>query len=81
MDDKFEIEVLTRLAVIENKIDDYKNLKEKTEDAYNLSKKNEELILEIKDRNKWLWRTAIGSLITGLIGILMLFIRVGIGIN
>ena len=29
MEEKFEIEVLTRLAVIESKIDDYKNIKEK----------------------------------------------------
>lgn len=81
MNDKFELEVLTRLAIIENKIDDYKNLKERAEEAYNLSKKNESEILEIKDRNKWLWRTAIGAFITGLIGILILFIRVGIGIK
>lgn len=81
MGEKFELEVLTRLAVIESKIDDYKNLKEKTESAYNLSKRNEESISDIKDRNKWLWRTAIGSLITGLIGILVLFIKVGMGIN
>ncbi len=79
MNEKFELEVLTRLAVIESKIDDYKNLKQKSEDAYNIAKKNEELIIEIKDRNKWLWRTAVGSIITGLISLLTLFIKLGIG--
>ena len=81
MNEKFELEVLTRLAVIESKIDDYKNIKEKSEEAYNIAKKNEELILEMKDRNKWLWRTAIGSIITGLISFLTLFIKLGIGIR
>ncbi len=81
MEEKFEIEVLTRLAVIESKIDDYKNIKEKSENAYNLALKNEELIRKIEDRNKWLWRTALGALITGLIGILTLFLKIGLGIN
>jgi hypothetical protein len=81
LEEKFEIEVLTRLAVIESKIDDYKNIKEKSEEAYNLAKRNEEEINKIEDRNKWLWRTALGALITGLIGILILFIKIGIGIN
>lgn len=81
MGEKFELEVLTRLAVIESKIDDYKNVKEKSENVYILAKQNEDAISKIEDRNKWLWRTAIGSLITGLIGILTFFIKIGIGIN
>ena len=81
MEEKFEVEVLTRLAVIESKIDDYKNIKEKSENAYNLAIKNQEAIIKIEDRNKWLWRTALGALITGLIGILILFLKIGLGIN
>lgn len=81
MGEKFELEVLTRLAVIESKIDDYKNTKQRSEKAYNLALKNEESINDIIDRNKWLWRTTIGSLITGIIGLLILFVKVGIGIN
>ncbi len=81
MNEKFEVEVLTRLAVIESKIDDYKNLKKRSEEAYNIAKNNEEKINRIEDRNKWLWRTALGSLITGLIGILTLFIKLGLGIS
>lgn len=38
----FQTQVLTRLAVIESKIDDYKHIKEKTDDAYNRSHENEE---------------------------------------
>ena len=40
MEQKFETEVLTRLAVIESKLDDYKSIKDKTESAYNLSNNN-----------------------------------------
>lgn len=81
MEEKFELEVLTRLAVIESKIDDYKTIKEKSQGAYNLANRNLETINKIEDRNKWLWRTSIGALITGLIGILVLFIKLGLGIN
>ena len=81
MEEKFELEVLTRLAVIESKIDDYKLIKEKSNEAYNLANRNLETINKIEDRNKWLWRTSIGALITGLIGILILFIKLGLGIN
>ena len=70
MEEKFELEVLTRLAVIESKIDDYKLIKEKSNEAYNLANRNLETIDKIEDRNKWLWRTSVGALITGLIGML-----------
>lgn len=81
MEEKFELEVLTRLAVIENKIDDYKTIKQKSEEAYNIAKKNEESINDIRDRNKWLRRTTIGAIITGLIGLLILFAKIGMGLN
>lgn len=81
MEEKFELEVLTRLAVIEIKIDDYKLIKEKSNEAFNLANRNLETINKIEDRNKWLWRTSIGALITGLMGILILFIKFGLGIN
>lgn len=81
MNEKFELEVLTRLAVIENKIDDYKQIKQKSEDAYNLSKKNEESIKELKDRNRWLKRTTLGSVIAGIVGIIFIFIKISMNIN
>lgn len=81
MGEKFELEVLTRLAVIESKIDDYKTIKERSQEAYNMATKNLDTINRIEDRNKWLWRTAIGALITGLVGILTLFIKLGLKIN
>jgi uncharacterized pyridoxamine 5'-phosphate oxidase family protein len=76
MEKTFETEVLTRLTAIETKLDDYKGTKEKVEDiekkaekAYTLSADNKEEIKQIKDNNKWLFRTTVGAIIVGLIGI------------
>lgn len=69
MEKSFEVEVLQRLTAIETKLDDYKGLREKAEKAYSLSADNKEEIDKIKDNNKWLFRTTIGAVITGLIGI------------
>jgi len=81
MEQKFETEVLTRLAVIESKLDDYKSLKDKSDYAYNLSNNNKQEIDEIQEKLKWLSRTITAALITGAIGIVFLIIRIGIGIN
>ena len=75
MNEKYELEILTRLAVIESKLDDYKILKQKSEDAYNLANKNNESIKDINDRSKWLYRTTLGAIITGLIGIIITIIK------
>lgn len=81
MDNKFETEVLTRLAVIESKLDDYKTIKDKSEYAYNLSNKNQEEIVEIQEKLKWITRTITGALITGAIGIVFLIIQIGMGVK
>lgn len=69
MEKSFETEVLTRLAVIESKIDDYKNTKEKAEKAYTIASNNAEEVKNIKDNNKWLFRTTVGAVLTALISI------------
>ena len=81
MEKGFETEVLSRLAVIESKLDDYNNIKTKAEEAYNKSKENEKDIAEIHDKIKWLSRTIVGALITGIIGILIIFVKIGIGLK
>lgn len=81
MEKTFETEVLTRLAVIESKLDGYQNMKEKAEMAYNTSLQNKEDIKEIQDNNKWLFRTAIGACITSVISIIVMFVKTGIGVN
>ena len=72
---KFEREVLDRLIKIETKLDDYGNMREKTEEAYTLSKENEKDIDEINDKIKWLSRTIAGAIIAGIIGIIFSFIK------
>lgn len=80
MDNKnFEREVLERLTKIETKLDDYGSFRNKTEEAYSLSKENEKDIVEINDKIRWLSRTIvgaiIGAIIAGIIGIIFAFIK------
>ena len=79
MDKTFETEVITRLTVIETKLDNYQKVEEKSEVAYNTSMQNKEDIKEIRDNNKWIFRTSIGALITSgitaLVGIIIAVIK------
>lgn len=77
----FETEVLTRLTIIETKLDDYNRIKEKSDIAYNLSNENKKEINEIKDKIKWISRTIVGAIITGIIAIVFLLIQMGAGIK
>ena len=81
MEKGFETEVLSRLAVIESKLDDYNNIKQKTEEAYNKSSVNAKDIQEINDKIKWLSRAIAGAIIAGIIGIVFIVIKMGLGIN
>ena len=75
MEKDFEREVLERLTKIETKLDDYTSIKNKTEEAYNLSKENKNDINDISDKIKWLSRTITGAIITGVIGIIFIYIQ------
>jgi predicted nucleic acid-binding Zn-ribbon protein len=81
MQKDFEREVLERLAKIETKLDNYGNMQEKTEEAHTLSKQNEKDIEEINEKIKWISRTVIGAIITGIIGIIFILIKTGIGVK
>lgn len=72
---KFEIEVLTRLTKIETMLDNFKGVESKSIDAYNLSLNNSKRLDKIEDNNKWLFRTTIGAVLTGLIAIVLSFIK------
>jgi hypothetical protein len=78
---KFEREVLERLTKIETKLDDYANIREKTEEAYTLSKENEKDIADINDKIKWLSRTIAGAIIAGIIGIIFVVLQMNIGVK
>ncbi len=81
MKQSFEAEVLTRLAVIESKLDGYKEVKAIAYEANTRSKQNEEEIREIKDNNKWLKRTMIGEGIALVFMLIGIFIKIGMGVN
>lgn len=72
---KFEIEVLTRLTKIETLLRNFEGIEKKAEEAYNLATNNKKRLDNIEDNNKWLFRTAVGAVITGLIAIVLTFIK------
>ena len=74
----FEAEVLSRLTKIETKLDDYTSIKQKTEEAYNKSKVNAKDIEEINDKIKWLSRTIVATLISGIGGIIFIILKIGL---
>lgn len=76
MEKGFEREVLDRLTKIETKLDDYNTMKEKTDDAHNLSIQNKRDIDEIKDKIKWLSRTIVGAIIAGIVGLIFALIQI-----
>ena len=77
---QFETEVLTRLTKIETKLDDYNNIRQKTEDAYANSRENSKEIEEIKDKLKWITRTVVGAILTGIVGIVFIYLKLGLKI-
>lgn len=81
MEQGFETEVLTRLTKIETKLDDYKSVKDKSDEAYNLSKENEKEINEINEKLKWITRTVAAAVITGIIGIGIALLKSGMGVH
>lgn len=74
-DKEFEIEVLQRLTKIETMLENFKGVEEKSIQAYNLSIINKQRLDKIEDNNKWLFRTTIGAVLTGLIAIALNFIK------
>lgn len=72
---KFEIDVITRLTKIETMLRNFEGTETKAEDAYNLAQNNKKRLDAIEDNNKWLFRTAVGAIIVGVIGIVLNFIK------
>ena len=70
-DKEFELEVLQRLTKIETMLEDFKGVESKSIQAYNMALSNKERIDKIEDNNKWLFRTTVGAVITGLIAIIL----------
>lgn len=69
-----------KLTRIEEKLNDYNDIKEKSSQADERSKRNEQDIKELQERNKWLTRAIAGAIITALVGLLFVFIKLGLGV-
>ena len=72
---KFEIDVLTRLTKIETMLENFKGVEDKSNEAYNLSINNKQRLDKKEDNNKWLFRTTVGAVLTGIIAIVLNFIK------
>lgn len=66
-------EILERIVRIETKLDNYNATKERADEAYSISKQNCKEIQEMKDNQKWLWRTTLGAIIAGVISVFIKF--------
>lgn len=73
--DDFQAKVLSRLAVIESKIDDFRDTKNKADEAHILANQNKQDIDEIKDKIKWITRTIAGAIITGIIAFIFTYLK------
>ena len=67
MDSNIQQEILERIVRIETKIDGYNSTREKADMAYTKAIENEKDIAEMKDNQKWLWRTIAGAIIMGIL--------------
>lgn len=70
-------EILERLVRMETKLDDFTSLRNKTDTAYTTSQQNAIAIKTMQGNITWCWRTVLGAIIAGLIG---LFIKLHGGI-
>lgn len=85
--ESFEREVLDRLKTIEIKLDGYGEVKAKVYDnerrlllLENDLKDTTNEIKKQQEESSWLKKTVIAAIITGIVGIGIAFLRVGVGI-
>ena len=72
---EFELDVIARLSTIETILRRFEDIVEKTNKAYELSLRNKERLDKIEDNNKWLFRTSLGAIIAGIVGIAFAFFK------
>ena len=91
----FETEVLTRLAVIESKLDDYKKIEDIAYRAYNNTKENkkdidnmkvdittvQKEVETIKDQPRQKWFNLIGTILGVVVTAIVTFILAKVGIG
>lgn len=70
-----------KLTRIEERLTDYKEVSDRSNKALEIAKKNSEEIKEIKEKNKWFSRAIVGAVITALVGLLFVYLKLGLGVN
>lgn len=94
-EENFEIQVLTRLAVIESKLDDYKKIEDITYRSYNNSKENSKDIVNLKEKVNGLekdvegikeqprqrWFNLLGTIISVVVTAVVTFALVKVGLK
>lgn len=88
MEDNFQREVLDRLINIEAMLKNYDKTKNQVYDNKdNIKQINTEVTELRKDfedmvsEQKWLKHTVLGAILTGIVGIVFVFIKLGLGIQ
>lgn len=91
----FEVEVLTRLAVIESKLDKYSQIEDITYRAYNNTKENtkdinylkektaslEKEVESLKDQPRQRWFSLIGTIVSVVVAAIVTFALAKIGLK
>ena len=94
-EENFEVQVLTRLAVIESKLDEqketkdtayraYNNAKENTKDINNLKEKVtglEKEVESIKDQPRQRWFSLLGTILSVVVTAVVTFVLVKVGLK
>lgn len=69
------VEIKQIKARLEEKLESYHNIREKAHDADNLSQRNKERIEDLEENQTWLWRTVVGGIVLGAIGLLFFVVQ------
>lgn len=87
-DEKLLSEIVQRLVAIEVKLEEIIKVKEDVEDLKKefvrldeKDKNQQKEINELRDTNRWLARAVAGGILTGIITIIFIFIKIGLGVN
>lgn len=83
----FEREVLDRLTKIEVKLDSYDKIKDQVYEnqrtiikLYEKMEQQQKDIDELRERNVWFARSLAAAVITAAVGIVVIFIKIGMGV-
>lgn len=68
-------EILTKLSIIETKIDDYKEVKDKCDAAFHTSEQNKKDIEILNNKITWVIRSILGALISGVIAFIFTLLK------